>query len=156
MPVVRRGDGNHAAGLKQIPDARSSKLIKHKIKVMIVLDPNRKIKKIGVFVGVFVVILTVLALIFAGIGKKKRDAQLLNGQKKDMKSAEEKQQEMLEAIRKANAGQDSLTREELEKKQKEMIESISRANEGKEPLSQEEEAQKIQEMLKAISEANKK
>jgi len=91
---------------------------------MIVPIPNRKIKKIGMFVGIFVVILAVLTLIFWEISRKKGDGQPLNGQKNNIKSAEEKQREMLNAIRKANAGQEPLSKEELEKKQKEMIECV--------------------------------
>lgn len=71
------------------------------------------------------------------------------------KSVKEKQREMLEELKKANASVPVLSEEEKIRKQREMEEEIEKANKKSQPISKEEQEKKQQDMLQSINEANK-
>src|SRR4030042_2392955 len=105
--------------------------------------------------AVLVVLLLIFVAVFVWQGRKRALLPKIPGGQ-EVKSPEEKQKEMLDAISKANAGQIPLSPEEQTKKQQEMLDAINKANEGVQPVSPEEAAKKQQEMLDAINEANRK
>jgi len=122
-------------------------------------EPWQSRRKKILIAGLAVVAVGLVAAAVFGIWQKRQKAQLkkINEQEAvTVKSPEEKQKEMLDAIRKANEGMQPVSEEEQAKRQQEMLDAINKANEGTKPISQEEAAKKTQDMLKTINEANRK
>ena len=126
---------------------------------MIVLDPNRHIKKAAKFAGIFAGIALVLGLAFWGFQKMKpKPAETLSAPAGEQKSNAEKQKEMIDAINKANetAEQEPLPSDEQVKRQQEMTSVVNEANKNAQQISDEEKSKRQQDMLDAINAANKR
>jgi len=123
---------------------------------MIILDPYRKIKKAAKVIGIFAGIALVLVLVFRGV-QKMRPKPVPAPPANMPKSDEEKQNDMLDAINKANqpAENNTQTPEEAAGKQQEMLDAISKANQSAENNAQtpEEAAGNQQDVLNADNKA---
>lgn len=121
---------------------------------MIILDPYRKIKEAAKFVGIFAGVALVLVLIII-IYQKMRPKPIETPPVSVQKSSAEKQEEMLEAINRANESgrENPLPQDEQAKKQQEMTDAINKGNSGSPAIPAEEANKKTQDMLKAINEA---
>lgn len=122
--------------------------------------PSRR-KKILVAILAIVAVALVAVIVFS-IRQKKQEARQkgLNEQKREAKSAEDKQKAMLDAINKASqegAKENSATPNgEQDKKKQEMQDAISKTNSQTQPISQEESARRAQDMFNEMNKANKK
>jgi hypothetical protein len=132
---------------------------------MIILDPNRHIKKAAKFIGIFVAIALVLALAFWGFQKMKPVEKPLPAAK-EQKTQEEKKQDIKRAVEEARgenqpasvgASSQSPVAAEQEKKQQDIQSAVDKTIPTQTPIvSPEKQSQKAQDIQRAINLANPK